>query len=152
MRSSPDNTTDTPLSIGEVARRSGLRKSAIRYYEEVGVLPEAERVSGQRRYGEDVLEQLAVLQVAQEAGFSLDDIGALIRSSGNGEAADEIRALAARKLPQVRELIERAERVERWLELAAECESGTVELCGLFNAREGSPVPDLLVHKVGATG
>ena len=43
------------MRIGEVARRAGVRVSRIRYYEEVGVLPEAERVSGQRRYDDRVL-------------------------------------------------------------------------------------------------
>lgn len=113
----------------------------LRYYEAVGVLPEPPRVSGQRRYGEDVLERLAVLQVAQQAGFSLEDIAAMLRSSDHGEAADEIRALAARKLPEVRALIERAERVERWLELAAECQCGSVDLCGLFNSEEAPRYP-----------
>ena len=43
------------LSIGEVALRAGLNPSAIRYYERIGLLPDAERVSGQRRYDETVL-------------------------------------------------------------------------------------------------
>jgi MerR family transcriptional regulator, redox-sensitive transcriptional activator SoxR len=146
LKSSP-NTTEHRLSIGEVATRAGVRKSAIRYYEAVGVLPEPERVSGQRRYTQDVLDRLAVLQVAQQAGFSLDEIAALLRSEDDGDAANEIRALAQRKLPDVRALIERAERVERWLQLAAECECGTLDVCGLFSAEHGSAVPDLLVHQ-----
>jgi MerR family redox-sensitive transcriptional activator SoxR len=148
LKSSP-NITEHRLSIGEVAIRTGVRKSAIRYYEAVGVLPEPERVSGQRRYTHDVLDRLAVLQVAQQAGFSLDDIAALLRRSDDGDAADEIRALANRKLPDVRALIERAEQVERWLELAAECQCGSLDVCGLFSAEQGSAVPDLLIHRGG---
>jgi MerR family transcriptional regulator, redox-sensitive transcriptional activator SoxR len=151
LKSSPDNATGAPLSIGEVARRAGLRKSAIRYYEAVGVLPEPERISGQRRYREEVLDQLAVLQVAQEAGFSLEDIGALLRSADDGDAADEIRALANRKLPDVRALIERAERVERWLELAADCQCATPRYVRTVQGRGGVRVPDLLIHRVGTS-
>src|SRR5437660_826118 len=62
------------LLISEVARRVGLRPSAIRYYEQMGILPPARRVSGQRRYDVSVLYRLAVVRRAQEAGFSLDEI------------------------------------------------------------------------------
>jgi hypothetical protein len=51
------------LTIGQVAQRAGIRVSHIRYYEEIGVLPEAERVSGQRRYREDVLHRLSAVRV-----------------------------------------------------------------------------------------
>ena len=46
------------LTIGEVARRAGMRTSRIRYYESVGLLPEPERISGMRRYDADVLQRL----------------------------------------------------------------------------------------------
>ncbi len=62
------------LTISEVARTFGLRPSAIRYYEQVGILPEALRTSGQRRYDGSVLRRLAVIQRAQQTGFTLDEI------------------------------------------------------------------------------
>jgi DNA-binding transcriptional MerR regulator len=65
------------LSISEVARHVGLRSSAIRYYEQLGILPPAERISGQRRYDRTVLYRLAVVQRARQAGFALDEIRAL---------------------------------------------------------------------------
>src|ERR671921_206234 len=61
----------TTLSIGEVARRAGLATSAIRYYERAGVLPPAERVGGRRRYGPEAVRRLAVIGIAQQAGFTL---------------------------------------------------------------------------------
>ncbi len=67
------------LTIGEVARRAGVRTSALRYYEEVGVLPPPERKSGQRRYDETVLARLAVVRLAQELGFTVAEIRALGR-------------------------------------------------------------------------
>ena len=56
------------MRIGEVARRAGVRSSRIRYYESIGLLPEPERVSGQRVYDEGVLKRLAVIDVSQRAG------------------------------------------------------------------------------------
>ena len=66
------------LTIGEVARRSRRRPSAVRYYEQVGLLPEPERVGGQRRYDESALKWLAAVEVAQRAGFTLREVGELL--------------------------------------------------------------------------
>jgi MerR family transcriptional regulator, redox-sensitive transcriptional activator SoxR len=65
------------LTISEVARQVGLKPSAIRYYEELGILPSPERISGQRRYDRTVLYRLAIVQRARQAGFALDEIRAL---------------------------------------------------------------------------
>ena len=62
------------MAIGEVARRAGLRASAIRYYEKIGLLPKTERISGQRRYQPGILNHLAVIDVAKRAGFRVDEI------------------------------------------------------------------------------
>lgn len=53
------------LPIGEVARRTGVRTSAIRYYEAEGILPVPERVNGRRRYDSDVLRHLEVIRFAR---------------------------------------------------------------------------------------
>jgi MerR family transcriptional regulator, redox-sensitive transcriptional activator SoxR len=55
-------TTPPMLTIGQVAARAGIRVSHIRYYEEVGVLAKPQRVSGHRRYGEDVLQRLSIIE------------------------------------------------------------------------------------------
>jgi MerR family redox-sensitive transcriptional activator SoxR len=77
------------LTISEVARRVGLRPSAIRYYEQIGVLPAAHRVSGQRRYEEAALYRLAVLQRARQIGFTLDEIRQLFFGFRNGTPPSE---------------------------------------------------------------
>ncbi len=64
----------TLLTIGEVVRRAGIRASAIRYYEEAGLLPEPERVGNKRRYDEGVLRRLALISGAKRAGFTLSEI------------------------------------------------------------------------------
>ncbi len=58
------------LTIGEVARRAGVRTSTLRYYESIGLLPAARRVNGRRRYAPAALRMLAVIHLAQQAGFS----------------------------------------------------------------------------------
>ena len=59
------------LSISDVAHVFGLRTSAIRYYEQIGILPRAMRKNGQRRYDNSALFRLAVVHRARETGFYL---------------------------------------------------------------------------------
>ena len=127
---------DETLTIGQLAQRFGLNTSAIRYYEANGVLPEPARVSGQRRYGPDAVRRLQVLDVAKRAGFSLDEARVLLQSADAGTPAFEsVRALAARKLPEVESLIERAEAMRAWLLAATDCACTSLDICALF-ARE----------------
>ena len=126
------------LTIGEVSRRTGKAPSAIRYYEEIGLLPAPARAGGRRRYTADVLRSLAVIDAAQQATLTLDEIRLLLEASqADGAAIDRLRAVAERKLPQVAALIERAEHVSRWLEAAAACECPSLEDCPLFDPTGG---------------
>jgi MerR family redox-sensitive transcriptional activator SoxR len=130
------------LPIGDVAQASGRSASSIRYYERAGLIPAPERVSGQRLYPRAVLRTLAVIDTAQRAGLTLAEIKALLaanpRDAGQAGHADDpgvsdcLRQVATRKLPEVRALIERAERVRRWLEAAAGCTCSTLDDCQLF--------------------
>jgi MerR family transcriptional regulator, redox-sensitive transcriptional activator SoxR len=130
----------TELTIGQAAQRSGVAPSTIRYYESIGLLPAPERESGQRRYDERILGRLAFIGVAQEAGFTLREIGEL--SAGVEDAADlagPMRELSTRKLPEVQALIERAETMRSWLEVASGCTCSTPEECTLFPDGEDAP-------------
>src|SRR5215467_1114248 len=90
------------LAISEVARQVGLRSSAIRYYERMGILPPAARISGQRRYDRTVLYRLAVVQRARQAGFTLDEIRTLFFGFKDGTRAQaRWRKLADRKLAEL---------------------------------------------------
>ena len=66
------------LAIGEVARRAGIRPSALRYYESIHLLPAPRRVGGRRRYGENTIQMLKVIQLAQQAGFTVAEIQTLL--------------------------------------------------------------------------
>jgi DNA-binding transcriptional MerR regulator len=128
------STQDHSMTIGAIAARAGRRPSSIRYYEQIGLLPQPDRVSGRRVYGPDTVRTLAVIETGQRAGLTLDEIRDLLSAPDGGQAAVErLREVAVRKLPEVRELIERTEIVRDWLEAAARCECPTLEDCPLFD-------------------
>jgi MerR family transcriptional regulator, redox-sensitive transcriptional activator SoxR len=121
------------LNIGEVADRAGISVSAIRFYERRRLLPEPERVGGQRRYTAAAVKRLAIIAAAKRAGFSLDEIGALLASTDAGAPAHEpLRALATRRLPEVDALIEHAQTMRNWLTAASHCQCETLDACMLF--------------------
>jgi MerR family transcriptional regulator, redox-sensitive transcriptional activator SoxR len=115
------------LSIGEVAERAGLRPSALRYYEEAGLLPCPDRVSGRRRYQASVLGRLRVISCAQSAGFTIAEIRELIRGEDGAQGA--WRELAERKLLEVNALIEKAQATRRLLEDSLHCACQSLEDC-----------------------
>jgi MerR family redox-sensitive transcriptional activator SoxR len=128
------------ILIGELARRAGLRPSAIRYYEEIGLLPAPQRVAGRRRYSSQVLQRLAVVAAAQRAGLSLGEIRELLDADDCGAVSGRLREIAERKLPEVEALIERAQLVRSWLEAAADCRCPSLDACPLFDDTLGNVV------------
>jgi MerR family redox-sensitive transcriptional activator SoxR len=125
--------TDAMLTIGEVAERAKINVSAIRFYERNGLLPKAERISGQRRFSADTVRRLGVIEVAKQAGFSLDEVGVLLDSVDQGAPAyEQLQALAARKLPEIDALLERAQAMHDWLTIASDCGCESLASCGLF--------------------
>jgi MerR family redox-sensitive transcriptional activator SoxR len=127
------SNSDASMTIGAVAALTGKRPSSIRYYEQIGLLPPPDRVGGRRVYSQDTVRTLAVIETGQRAGLSLDEIKALLSASpGDPAAIESLREVAARKLPQVNELIDRSQIVRGWLESAARCECPSLEECSLF--------------------
>ncbi len=123
-----------PLSIGAVVKLAGKSASAIRYYEQIGLLPEPARAAGRRRYGRDTVRTLAVIETAQRAGLALDEIRVLLSASpGDPAAVERLREVASRKLPEIVALIERTELVRGWLECAVRCECPDLDQCPLFD-------------------
>ena len=138
------------MRIGEVASRARVNVSLVRYYDRIGLLPAAERVSGQRRYDESALRRLAVIDVAQRAGLSLDEIKELLEH-GNDPMSARLRDLADRRLPDIDALIERAQRVRAWLQTAQSCGCHAIDDCRLFDDAAAPPEGPvrLSVHRVG---
>jgi MerR family redox-sensitive transcriptional activator SoxR len=131
------------LTIGEVARRAGVATSSIRYYERIGLLPEPDRIYGQRRYDADVLGKLGFIGVAQSAGFKLAEIKELIESIDSGDGmSEQMRTLSSRKLDEVEALLERTHAMKSWLEVAKQCGCATPAECALFEG-SGDAVADV---------
>src|SRR5438874_12371758 len=150
LMSSVDRKENAPpesLPIGEVARLSGKAPSSIRYYEEVGLVAAPERISGRRRYPRTVVRTLAVIETAQRAGLSLDEIRLLLEATPSNHAATEqLREVAEQELPLLRDAIERAELVRRWLGDAARCFCPTLDAWPLFEDPEGLPERSLVLR------
>ncbi len=123
------------LTIGEIARRAGVRPSAIRYYERVGLLPQPHRVNGRRRYGDDVLELLTAVKIAQRAGFTVAEARTLLHDfSPDTPPSARWQVLAREKLPEIEALINRAIEMRRLLRRGLRCECLRLEDCDLVSA------------------
>lgn len=128
------------LSIGQVAETTGLRPSAIRYYESEGLVPAPDRVGGKRRYGPDALDRLAVIQLAQEAGFTLAEIRTLVHGfSTRTPASKRWRRLAEDKIAEVDARIRQAQAMKRLLQNLMECGCIQLEDCGRARRLMESP-------------
>jgi MerR family redox-sensitive transcriptional activator SoxR len=118
------------LSIGEVAARAHLSASAIRYYERAGLLPAPRRKSNRRVYDDDVFELLALIQLAQTAGFTVAETRSLLNGFERGTPPSQRwRGLATRKMKEIEERIERAERMRDVLERLLRCRCETLGQC-----------------------
>lgn len=119
------------LTISAVARRAGIRPSAIRYYESIHLLPAPRRASGRRRYDASVLHRLALIQRAQEAGFTVAEIKNLFYDfAAETPASERWQALATRKLVEVEALVIRAQGMKRMLEeCVLQCRCPSLEEC-----------------------
>ncbi len=120
------------LTISEVARQIRLRPSAIRYYERIGLLPRAERLSGQRRYDASVLYRLAIIQRARQLGFSLSEIRQLFFGFRDVTRPPvRWRKLSQRKLVELDQLMDAIKAVRALLkELMTKCHCDTLDQCG----------------------
>jgi MerR family transcriptional regulator, redox-sensitive transcriptional activator SoxR len=127
------------MAIGEVARRAAIKASAIRYYEKAGLLAEPERVNGRRLYGPEVLELLAVVRVAQQAGFTIAETRTLMHGfSAETPPSERWRQLAADKLPELEALIEHTSAMKRLLERGLSCECLSLEDCDLVSDEDST--------------
>ena len=122
------------ITIGEVAKRTGLAQSAIRYYESEGLIAAPARRGGKRTFPAGVIDSIRVIRFARELGFSLEEIKTLLKGFST-ETAPPVRwqHLAQRKLPEINELITRATAMKRLLEKGLRCDCVTVQDCILYD-------------------
>jgi|SRR6516165_10126671 MerR family redox-sensitive transcriptional activator SoxR len=120
-----------PLSISEVARRIGLHPSAIRYYEHIGILPPAPRVSGRRVYDVTVLHRLIVIQRARQTGFTLDEIKELFFGFRAGTPPSvRWQKLKKRKIVELDAQLEHTQTMRPLVKRQGRCRCTALEECG----------------------
>lgn len=110
------------ITIGALATNAGVNVETIRFYQRKRLLREPKRTQGSiRRYGDSDLARLRFIRSAQSLGFSLNEIGDLLRLE-DGTSCREARIIGERKLAEVRGRLNELERIEQALaELVAKC-------------------------------
>lgn len=125
------------FSIGQLCKATGVKVPTIRYYEEVGLLPQPGRNAGnQRRYGQDGIDALGFIKHARDLGFSLEDIKALMGLDGQlGEDCAEADRIARSQLANVRDRIRKLEQLATELERISHlCDGGNGGCCKVLTA------------------
>lgn len=117
------------MDIAEVAKRSGMPASKLRYYEEKGLIASVGRQGLRRTFDPAVLERLALISLGQAAGFSLDEIAQMF--SADGQPSID-RAMLAAKADQVDTLIKRLLAMSNGLRHAANCPAPSHMECPSF--------------------
>lgn len=120
-------------TIGDMAHEVDVKPSTLRYYESIGLLLPAERVNGQRRYDDEALKRLSIIQISKEAGFTLKEIGTLLGGlSEDTPPSAQWKALASEKLVEIDALIVRAEGMKRMLEEGMDCDCLSLDECVVY--------------------
>ncbi|MTH65604.1 MerR family transcriptional regulator [Paracoccus shanxieyensis] len=120
------------LTIGQLSQSTGVKVPTIRYYEQIGLLPEPERSEANRRlYGKTSLDRLTFVRHSRDLGFSLEAIRELLHLSDNPDhPCEAVDAIAKRQLDQVNARISRLLALREELQrMIAQCSCGTVADC-----------------------
>jgi len=120
------------LGIGELGRQTGLATSALRYYERVGLLAPDGRVNGRRYYGSASAEQIALIRLCQDAGFTLAEIRTFV-AAGSRRHPSWTRLMEA-KLLELEASIAHAKRAKALIEHALTCPHRELSICPNFRA------------------
>ena len=117
------------MDIAEVAKRSGLRASTLRYYEEKGLIQSVGQPGERRRFAPGVMDQLALIALGQSAGFSLDDIRSMFLPSGEPKID---RQLLWAKADELDTMVKRLKAMSNGLRHAAACPAESHAQCPSF--------------------
>jgi MerR family redox-sensitive transcriptional activator SoxR len=140
------------LSVGEVAKRSGVAVSALHFYEQRGLIRSNRTGGNQRRYGRDVLRRIAVIRVAQEVGVPLADIAATLNSlpEGRTPTRDDWARLSTAWRDNLDRRIDQQTKLRDGLTDCIGCGCMSIDKCPLRNpedrlARQGPGARRLIV-------
>ena len=138
VRAAGPRATDL-LTVGEIARRSGFTQSAIRYYDELGLLSAARTAGGQRRFQRSSLRRLALIRAARNMGLSLDEISAALalpREGIPGQA--DWAGLSDGLRKRLDEQINALEALRDQLTGCIGCGCMSLDNCGAFNPADSA--------------
>jgi MerR family transcriptional regulator, redox-sensitive transcriptional activator SoxR len=132
------------LSIGEVARRAGVRTSTLRYYDEEGLVVPATRIGGRRRYGPTAVEQLATIRFCRTLGFTLEEIRTILASPRGKAQKARWRGLVDAKIAELDGVVARAGAMAQVLRTSRDCDCIDVSECATRASEcgEGHGGPD----------
>lgn len=145
-----EKVQESRMTIGEVARQVGIATSAIRYYEEIGLLLPPTRVNGRRRYDWSAVQRLRVIEHAQQAGFTLGEIRELFFGFAVGtHPIERWKALARRKLEELEEQRMRIQAAQDVLREGIRCGCLTMEQCTVWlSGLEQAPLVSVAARSV----
>ena len=133
------------MLIGGLAKATGTKINTIRFYEEIGIMPEAARTAaGQRTYADQDIERLAFIRKARKMGFSIDEARSLLQlKDAPNENCDRAGEIAARHLQGVEERLASLKALREELRrVTVSCKGGDVSSCKIIKSlSRGSAVP-----------
>jgi DNA-binding transcriptional MerR regulator len=124
------NMRDERLTIGELAHRTGVATSALRYWEEIGLLPPPPRVSGQRRYPPSTVEHVGMILLLRDVGYTLSEVRAFIPARTSAD--DQWRELHQRKLAELDHRIAQAQTAREAIAHGLACPHDNIHDCPNF--------------------
>jgi MerR family redox-sensitive transcriptional activator SoxR len=128
------------LSIGDVARRCGIARSALRYYETEGLVRSQRSAGGQRRYERDVLRRVAFIRVAQRVGLTLDEVRDALAALPDGRTptARDWARLSRLWRPRLDQQIAMLISLRDQLTSCIGCGCLSLRACALYNPDDGA--------------
>ncbi|MGH1490743.1 MAG: redox-sensitive transcriptional activator SoxR [Acidimicrobiales bacterium] len=129
------DSIDDEMTIGETARRIGISTSALRFYEDSGLISARRTPGGQRRYARDVLRRVAFIRAAQSVGLKLAEIRESLAELPGDRAPtkDEWEEFASQWRPRLEHQIAVLEAIRDKLSLCIGCGCQSLDACEIFN-------------------
>lgn len=156
MNFPPSGGYKTLLSVGEVAKRTGVAASALHFYESKGLIKASRTLGNQRQYTRDVLRRVSIIKVAQRLGISLASIHDAFATLPNNRvaSAEDWRNLSARWKADLDDRIQRLTKLRDQLNGCIGCGCLSMAACPLRNPHDTlaaqGPGPQLLMPDVPA--
>ena len=118
------------MKIGDLANRTGVNASAIRYYEKLNLVPAPYRASGQRRYTDEAVYRVLLIRFARDMDFSLEEIKIFLSGLNDKKPVGKRwRTLAHSKIKQVDQTVARAQQLKSLLEHLLHCRCASLQQC-----------------------